>query len=924
MRLIRYFLLLLTVCFGFQINTWAQQTDTLHPVSVDPELEAIFNSKTPKEYIIAGIDVTGSKTFDSSLLVSISGISVGDRVYLPGGDLFSKAISAIWKQQYFDDASILITKVDGKDIYIEINVRERSRLGNFFFKGIRKSEEDDLKEKIGLSPNKVITENLRRTSIEKIEKFFIDKGFRQIDVKITENKNPVNPNFIDLTFNITKGQKVKIEEVYISGNEAVSDLQLKKKMKGTKERLRLTLNPENNHPIYGEKDTVTFKQYLKDWGFLIPSKTRDFLDPWFRVRFSSAKFNQKKYLEDKEKLLDYYNSLGYRDAVIENDTNYYNKNGKLIVELKVKEGRQYYFGNISWRGNTKYGDSLLTAILGIKRGDIYNLETLNKKLGKQMSQEGGDISSLYMDDGYLFFHVEPIETSVYNDTIDYEIRFSEGPQATIKNINITGNDKTKEYVIRRELRTVPGEKFSRSDIIRSIRELSALNYFNPEKINPNPVPNPDDGTVDINYALEEKSSDQLELSAGWGGYIGLTGTLGITFNNFSTKNIFHKEAWQPLPSGDGQKLSLRVQSNGPSFGAQNFSFTEPWLGGKKRNNLTVSLYRTKLANAFDPITGLPTRKKASDQYLRSFGATVSLGKQLKWPDDYFNLITSINYTQYKLKNYQIFSELDSGTSNNFNVRIQLIRSSVDQPTFPRSGSTFSITATFTPPWSLFRDMSKYTDPAEKYRLVEYHKWRLNYEWYVPIGKPMGAEKNRQFVLKAAAKFGFVGRYNKDMPISPFERFQLGDAGMQNNFGIIGYDIVAHRGYPVYDNSNPKINNQNQTSAYNFFTIFNKYSLEMRYPLSTNPSSTIFGLAFFEAANGWYDQSDLNTTPSLAGKYKPYNPFQLRRSAGLGMRFFLPMFGLLGFDYGIGLDRTYPGARLRDISKFTFMLGYEPE
>ncbi|MFT3846371.1 MAG: POTRA domain-containing protein [Lacibacter sp.] len=924
MRLIRYFLLLLTVCFGFQINTWAQQTDTLPPTSVDPELEAIFNSKTPKEYIIAGIDVTGSKTYDSSLLVSITGISIGDRVYLPGGDLFSKAILAIWRQQYFDDAAIYIRKVDGKDIYIEINVRERSRLGNFFFKGLKKSEEDDLKEKIGLTPNKVITENLRRTSIEKIEKFFIDKGFRKVDVKITEQKNTVNANFIDLTFNVSKGEKVKIEEVYISGNENVSDLQLKKKMKGTKERLRFTVNPENNRPVYGTKDSLTFKQYLKDRGFLIPSKTRDFLDPWFRVRFSSAKFNQKKYLEDKEKVLDYYNSLGYRDAVIENDTNYYNNKGRLIVELKVKEGRQYYFGNIAWRGNTKFGDSLLTAILGIKKGDIYNLETLNKKLGKQMSQEGGDISSLYMDDGYLFFHVDPIETSVYNDTIDYEIRFSEGPQATIKNVNIYGNDKTKEYVIRRELRTVPGEKFSRTDIIRSIRELSALNYFNQEKINPNPVPNPDDGTVDINYTLEEKSSDQLELSAGWGGYIGLTGTLGITFNNFSTKNIFRKEAWQPLPSGDGQKLSLRVQSNGPSFGAQNFSFTEPWLGGKKRNNLTVSVYRTKLANAFDPITGLPTRKKANDQYLRSFGASISLGKQLKWPDDYFNLITSINYTQYKLKNYQIFSELDSGTSNNVNFRIQLIRSSVDQPTFPRSGSTFSITASFTPPWSLFRDASKYTDPAEKYRLVEYHKWRLNYEWYVPIGKPMGAEKNRQFVLKAAAKFGFVGRYNKDMPISPFERFQLGDAGMQNNFGIIGYDIVAHRGFPVYDNSNPKINNQNLTSASSFFTIFNKYSLEMRYPLSTNPSSTIFGLAFFEAANGWYNQSDLINNPSLASRYKPYNPFQLRRSAGLGMRFFLPMFGLLGFDYGIGLDRTYPGARLRDISKFTFMLGYEPD
>ncbi len=911
MHLKRNLLLLFIVCFGFQLNLWAQQPDTTKPVSVDPELEAIFNSKTPKEYVIAGITVSGSKTFDSALLVSITGISIGDKVYLPGGDLFSKAILAIWRQQYFDDAAIFITKVDGKDIFIEISVRERARLGNFFFKGVKKSEQDELKEKIGLTPNKVVTENLRRTSIEKIEKYYIEKGYRKINIEITETKNAVNPNFIDLTYHVDKGQKVKIDEVLISGNDHVSDLKLKKQLKGTKERLRLTLHPSNEAPLYGSKDSTSFKEYMRDWGFLSLSKTRDYLDPWFRFKFSAAKFNQNKYLEDKEKVVQYYNSLGYRDAVIEKDTNYYNSKGNLVVEMKIQEGRQYYFGNVSWRGNTKYSDSLLTAILGIRKGEIYNIETLNKKLGKQLSAEGGDISGLYMDDGYLFFRIDPIETSVYNDTIDYEIRLSEGPQATIRAVNIYGNDKTKEYVIRRELRTIPGEKFSRSDMIRSIRELSALNYFNQEKINPNPVPNPDDGTVDINYSLEEKSSDQLELSAGWGGIIGLTGTLGITFNNFSTKNIFKKSAWQPLPSGDGQKLSVRVQSNGPSFSSQNFSFTEPWLGGKKRNNLTLSLFRTKLANAFDPLTGLPTRKKGDNQFLRTFGASVSLGKQLKWPDDYFNLITSVNYTQYKLKDYPIFPELDSGVSNNFNIKFQIIRSSVDQPTFPRSGSNFSLTATFTPPWSLIRDASKYDDPAEKYRLVEYHKWRLNYEWFVPIGKPMGAEKNRQFVLKASAKFGFVGRYNSDLAITPFERFQVGDAGMQNNFGIIGFDIIAHRGYPVYDNSNPKINNPNQSSATQFFTIFNKYSLEMRYPLSTNPSSTIFGLAFFEAANGWYDIKD-------------YNPFKLRRSAGLGMRFFLPMFGLLGFDYGIGLDRTFPGARFRDLSKFTFMLGFEPE
>jgi outer membrane protein insertion porin family len=891
-------------------NLHAQVTDTSKPLAIDPELEAIFKSPTPKEYTIAGITVTGSKTFDSALLVSIAGVSVGDKVFLPSGDLFSRIINNIWRQQYFEDATVYITRVDGRDLYIEINVKERARLGSFSFRGVRKGEEDELKEKINLNPNKVITENVRRTSIERIEKFYVEKGFRTIQVKIEETKNTVNPNFVDLIFVVTKGSKVKIEDIYFSGNENVTDLKLKKQMKGTKEKGRITLNPSEAQPVYGKVERKTFKEFVANREFLHVSKIKDFIDPLARFKLAAAKFNQKKYDEDKEKILAYYNQLGYRDAVIEKDTPYYNAKGGLVVELKVNEGRRYYFGNISWRGNTKYTDSVLNNLLSIRKGDIYNIETLNKRLGKELSQEGGDISGLYMDDGYLFFRVEPIETRVYNDTIDYEIRISEGPQATIRAVNITGNDKTKEYVIRREIRTIPGEKFSRSDLIRSQRELSALNYFNQEKIGINPVPNPDDGTVDINYSLEEKSSDQLELSAGWGGIIGLTGTLGITFNNFSTKKLFKPKQWDGIPSGDGQRLSLRVQSNGPSFSTQNFSFTEPWLGGRKRNNLTVSLFRTKLANAFDEF-GRPLRSRSSTSSLRTLGVTLSYGKQLKWPDDYFTLITSLNYTQYLLKEYQLFPEIRNGNSNNVNLRLQLLRSSVDNPTFPRSGSNFSLTATFTPPWSLFRDVTKYTDPAEKFRLVEYHKWRFNYEWFVPIGKPMGAEKNRQFVLRAAAKFGFLGRYNTDLDLSPFERFQVGDAGLQNNFGIIGFDIIAHRGYPVYDNSNPRVNNTGQTSAQQFFTIFNKYSLEMRYPLSTNPSSTIFGLAFFEAANGWYTVQD-------------YNPFKLRRSTGLGMRFFLPMFGLLGFDYGIGLDRYFPGAKLRDVTRFTFMLGFEPE
>ncbi|MEI9910082.1 MAG: POTRA domain-containing protein [Bacteroidota bacterium] len=626
---------------------------------------------------------------------------------------------------------------------------------------------------------------------------------------------------------------------------------------------------------------------------------------------SSAKFNPKKYEEDKEKIVRYYNSLGFRDAQIVADTIISDPSisrNKINVDIKVNEGRRYYFGNIAWKGNAKYSDSLLNVVLGISKGDIYNLDILNKRLGKEMTQEGGDISGYYMDDGYLFFRVEAVETAVYNDTIDHEIRITEGPQARIKNVTIAGNERTKDHVIRRELRTIPGELFSRTDLIRSQRELSNLNYFNQETINPGVVPNAEDGTVDINWKVEEKSSDQLELSAGWGGGIGLTGTLGVTFNNFSIKNIWKKSAWDPLPTGDGQKLSLRVQSNGKAFRSYNFSFTEPWLGGKKRNSFTIGYNNSKYSNAYDYTTGRFDNAKSDTNYLKVNGFSVALGKQLKWPDDYFSLVYTLNFTQYKTRNYPIFQGVEDGTSNNFSIKIALQRSSVFDPIFPRSGSNFLASVQFTPPYSLFNpDLVTSSNP---YKNPEYHKWRFNAEWYVPIGKPMGADKNRQFVLKMAAKYGFMGRYNQKLDYSPFERFQVGDAGLTNNFGLLGYDIVAHRGYPVYESSDPSVN-PDQQNASRFFTIFNKYQLEMRYPLVTNPGSTIYGLAFFEAANGWYN-------------FKDYNPFRLRRSVGVGMRFFLPMFGLLGFDYGIGLDRITPGGGLKNASRFTFMLGFEPE
>ncbi|MEY2648390.1 MAG: hypothetical protein RL282_1103 [Bacteroidota bacterium] len=899
--------LLYFIGFLLFTDSVSAQTDTLPKASVDPALLAIYSAKFPRKYTIADIQVKGNKAFDAAIVISVSGLAVGDEVTLPGGDNFAKAINKLWTQNMFTNINIYITKLEENNIWVEIDAVERPMLSDFKFKGVRKTESDELKDKVGLVKTRVVTDNMKLSAKENIIKYFTEKGFKGAGVDIQEVPDPQNPDKVVLNFNVVKGNKVRITDIHFFGNTAATAAQLKRKLKGTKESTRITLFPDSVSSPYGTLKPITFKEFIKDKGFLKPSKIRDFVDPWFRFKlFSSAKFNDKKYIEDKDKILEYYNSLGYRDAVIEADTQYYNAKGQLNISLRVNEGRKYYFGKMTWKGNTKYPDSLLNMVLGINKGDTYNLEVLNKKLGKQVSPEGGDVSSMYMDYGYLFFNINAVETSVYNDTIDHEIRISEGPQATIKNVNIAGNDKTKEYVIRRELRTVPGEKFSRQDLIRSQREIVNLGYFNQEKLGMQPVPNQDDGTVDINYTVEEKSSDQLELSAGWGGNIGLTGTLGVTFNNFSIRNIWKKSSWDPLPTGDGQKLSLRYQSNGRFFRSVNFSFTEPWLGGKKRNSFTINVFNTKFTNAYNPFTGLFDRGYADSSYLSTSGATIALGKQLKWPDDFFSLVTSISYIQYKAKNYAIFPSFSTGVSNNFNLKLALQRTSIDQPIFPRSGSNFLLSGAFTPPWSFIKGVNS----KDIFKLVEYHKWRFNAEWFVPIGKPAGEDKSRQFVLRMAAKYGFIGRYNRNVPISPFERFQVGDAGLTNNFGVLGYDIIAHRGYPVYENSDPTIN-PDQQRASNFFTIFNKYTLEMRYPFVTNPSSTIYGLAFYEAANGWYS-------------FREYNPFRLRRAMGVGVRFFLPMFGLLGFDYGIGLDRLTATNRLKDASRFTFMLGFEPE
>ncbi len=887
------------------------QVDTFP--SVNPALLGVLDSKTPKMYTIAGITVAGSKSYDGNLIISISGLAVGDKLALPGSDLFAKAIGKLWRQSLVSDVQINLTRLEGSDLYIEIEIKERARLLDFTFSGIRKGEKDDLEKKVELVKERVLTENMKLSAVEAIRKYYFDKGYRNVQIEMTEQELTGINNAVALHFKVDKGNKVRINSINFTGNELVADQKLKKQMKGTKEMTRVTLFPERVVSPYGDTSKpLTFKQYINTVSFLSPTRTGMYIDPYFRPKFfNGSKFNERKYIEDKDRVLEYYNSQGFRDAQIVADTQFYSRDslkGHLNIDIKVSEGHKYYFGNITWKGNTKYSDSVLNFLLGINKGDIYNLELLNKRLGRQLTAEGGDIGSLYQDDGYLFFRLDPVETAVYNDTIDFEIRMTEGPQATYGHVTVSGNDKTKDYVILRELRTIPGDKFSRADIIRTQRELSQLGYFNPEKINPNIIPNADNGTVDINWQVEEKSSDQLELSAGFGGGIGLTGTLGVTFNNFSLRNIRNRSSWDPLPSGGGQKLSLRVQSNGRAYRSYNFSFTEPWLGGKKRNSFSISYFNTKYANSYDAY-GSYCKSCGDTSYVKTVGFGVSLGKQLKWPDDFFNLIYSLNVQQYKLKNYSnIFNGLRNGTSTNVSLRITLLRNSTGaNPIFPTYGSNFMMSGQFTLPYSLLG----ITDGSvNEYKLPEFHKWRFTGEWYTAIGRGRGEDKNKQFVLKVAAKYGFIGRYNRKLQVSPFERFQLGDAGLSNTTALLGYDIIAHRGYPVYSSTDPKINPDNITPT-EYFTIFNKYTIELRYPFSTGANSTIYGLAFFEAANGWYN-------------FKDYNPFKLRRSAGVGARFFLPMFGLLGFDYGIGFDRYSQTGGIKGAAKFTFMLGQEAE
>jgi len=804
----------------------------------------------PAEYEVGGITVSGIKYLDSRALINLSGLAVGDKIQIPGEEITS-AIEKLWKQGLFSDIQITKTKIVNNTIFLDIYLQERPRLSKFALSGMKKSEADDIRDLLSLRKGDQVTDNILNNSKNKIRNYFVDKGYYNVDINIRQVDDTTLLNNVILFFDVKKHEKVKIKQITFEGNNVLND---------SSKFLFFNIKPTTLMP------DAKLKRIMKD------TKEKK-----FTRLFKTSKFINSNFIEDKKKIISKYNSKGYRDAQIVFDTVYKYNDRLLSIDIKIKEGEKYYFGDITWVGNTKYKSEVLSKILGINKGDVYDQEFLDNRL----FVDENSVSSIYLDNGYLFFSLTPVEVSVTDNTIDIEMRIFEGKQARVKNVTIVGNTKTHEHVIRREIRTKPGELFSRKDIIRTQRELAQLGYFNPEKLNVNPKPNPVDGTVDLEYIVEEKPSDQIELSGGWGAQM-IVGTLGLTFNNFSLRNIFNGSAWSPLPSGDGQRLNIRAQTNGVYYQAYSMSFTEPWLGGKKPNSLTVSLYHNIYTNG----------RKASDpsrQDMKITGAAVGLGRRLKWPDDFFTLYNELGYQLYDLNKYEYMSlfKFTDGKANNISFKTVISRNSVDQPIYPRRGSLFSVSLQFTPPYSLFNGKDYTTmNSKERYKFVEYHKWKFSAAWYQRI---IG-----NLVVTARGEIGILGMYNSDVGPSPFEGFNVGGDGLMS-YNISGTETIALRGY-----ANGALTPAGAASAYA------KYTLEMRYPLSLDPNATLYALTFLEAGNAWYD-------------LKNVNPFNVHRAAGVGVRIFLPMFGKLGVDWGYGFDPVY-GNISTSGSQFHFIIG----
>lgn len=884
------------VCVAF--DTWSQFRRSRER-ETQPVQEGNLNYANPAEYTIAGIEVTGIEILDKNAMISISGLKIGDKIKIPGDDI-SGAIRKIWKYGLVGDISIVVNRIEGSDIYLTIELAERSRLNAFYFTGITKGQESGLKEDLNLIRGKIVNDAMVRNTELAVKKYFVKKGFLNTEVKVIQELDTLNDG-IKLHIKVDPKSKVKINRISFTGNESVDDGTLKKRMKKTKEHPRFILHRTLLTSIF-QPSKYLGEPYDVDW-----RGVKGFLNRNVKLNvFAGSKFIQSDYKDDKQKIIDYYNSKGYRDAEIMQDTVYRHDDRTIDIAFKIYEGPKYYFRNISWTGNYVYTDRQLDAVLSIGKGDVYNKELIQRKL--TFNPKGMDISGLYMDDGYLFFRINPVEVAVAGDSIDVEMRIFEGEQATIDQVTITGNERTSDHVIRRELMTIPGEKFRRSDLIRTQQSLSQLGYFAPEKVNPDLQPNQAEGTVDIDWQVEEQSNDQIELSGGWGGYYGFVGTLGLTFNNFSLRNIPNIRNWKPLPVGDGQRLQLRVQANGRQYQSYSFSFTEPWLGGRKPHSLTVSLNSSVQRSLYgfysvpDPTEETPTLKVNS--------ITVGLGRRLEWPDNYFTLTNSISLLKYSLNNwYSGGLGFDNGDANSVTFNTTLSRRSVNEIMYPSQGSEISLSLTLTPPHSMWRDIDYETAPnAEKFSWIEFHKWMFDAKYYLPL------DSKKKLVIEAKAHFGFIGSYTAKAGIGPFERFFLGGDGLAGGFNsfLLGQEIIGLRGYennkvtpPLYDDyGSTRLGDVVQGGI-----AYDKLGLELRYPVTTGSAATIYGFGFVEAGNNW-------------ANYEDFNPFQMYKSAGFGARIFMPAFGLIGLNWAYGFDALPNSNGKVSGSQFHFTIGQQ--
>ena len=836
-----------------------------------PEIE--YTSSARQVYEIADISVSGADGYEDFVIIGFSGLAVGDKIEVPG-DQITKALKRFWKQGLFSDVKIKASKIEGKQIWIEICLTPRPRVSDIIYNGLKKSEKEDIEVKAGITKGSQITPNICDRATTAIKKYFDEKGFHNTDVKIIQQEDRDHPGYTKVYVNIDKKTKTKVGHIYISGNEALTHTQINRTMKKTNDNNIINL-------------------------------------------FRTKKFVSTEFENDKKALIEKYNEYGYRDAYIISDSIAQNPEDSTRVDvfLNIYEGEKYYVRNITWVGNTVYPWEILDATLGVKRGDTYNLKILNDRL------QGDDdaVSKLYTDRGYLFFNIEPVEVTVEGDSIDFEMRMYEGKPATINQINIVGNTRVYEHVVRRELYTKPGQLYSQSDIMRSLRELAQMGHFDQEKLVPDIQPNPEDGTVDITYQLETKSSDQVEFSLGWGA-TGLVGSLGLKFTNFAIQNLFNKKAYRIVPQGEGQTFSINARTNGVYYTQASISFLEPWLGGKRPNSLSASIFfasQTGYSNRYyqsyqnlynnyayyyqysgnsNYYQQLQESEADPDKYIRTLGVSIGYGKRLKWPDDYFSFYGELSYQLNMMKSWP-YLLISDGNSHNLALNLILSRSSIDNPIYTRRGSAFSLGLKITPPWSLFNpdvDYSVMSD-NEKYHLIEYYKVKFNGKLFTPLSR------DSKLVLMTRAEFGYLGHYNKNLK-SPFESFSMGGDGM-SNYSSYATEYVGLRGY-----TSGSLTPYDPATGRNMGYLYNKFTMELRYPVCLQPSATIWVLGFLEAGNCFADIRD-------------YNPFNLKRSAGVGVRIFLQMFGLLGIDWGWGFD-DINGSNQYSGSQFHFVLGQE--